>query len=685
MPLPEPAPSAKPPAQFFAKALFLILLVSAVYVPSTQNQFIWDDDHHAGRAVKFHQDGLVRGLQTIWFEPLAAAQYYPMVWSSFLLEHHFWGQDPLGYHVVNILLHIGVALLLWRVLCQLGLPWPFAASLLFALHPVHVESVAWVSERKNVLSGFFYMASLLAFLKWHLPSADHSSTKAGAPQKGRNHLYFLSALLFACALTSKTVTASLPFVIMLVLWWKQQLNRAVVVRLMPFVVAGVAMGSVTIWMEQGHAGAIGEPWDLSFLERCLIAGRAIWFYVGKLLVPFKLTFIYPRWHIDSSDLVQYLFPLSALGLLVALWLLSRRRRRGPLAAVLIYGGTLFPALGFINVFPMQFSFVADHFQYLASIAIITLFVSLAHRFMGAFPTRFATAVCFLVLSLYCTQVWQLQAQYKDQTTLWIATIAKNPSAWIAHGNLGAIYMNEGRDAEAMESLARSLALNPKQIIAHNNLAKLHLRKARELRDGRGEAVATRIQQHVDQALLHGNRAVVLGQDERAYLSRRLLQPPVAQDHVESEQIVGDIKRFQGDSAGAMGHYRVMLTLNPRSSDAFSRIGALELESGDYGRALGFFHKALAANPGRSDVLYNMGIAYYRINKLAQAEDALQLALRNGAAEEFVLPHYYLGLIDQAMERSQEAREHFEIVALKMPEHRIAHKALQRMLDLAFSR
>ncbi|MGH1541650.1 MAG: tetratricopeptide repeat protein [Arenicella sp.] len=654
----------------FLKILLLCSAVLVVYLPSTQNGFIWDDDHHVGKAPEFYADGLAAGLKEIWLNPLATAQYYPVVWSSFLLEHHFWQQNPLGYHIVNILLHIAVAILLWLVLCHLGVPWPFAVAALFALHPVNVESVAWVSERKNVLSGLFYMASMLTFLKWHCKK------QINAPNQS-NVFYFLSALLFMLALGSKTITATLPFVIMLLLWWKHSLDRMVFLRLVPFILAGVGMGCLTIWMEQGHAGAIGEAWDLSFVERSLIAGRAIWFYSEKLILPLNLTFIYPRWQIDPSVLWQSLFPLGVFIVVLLLWANREKIGRGPLAAFLIYCGTLFPALGFLNVFPMQFSFVADHFQYLASAAMLALLVSVVHRLAFRLDKRIAGLAFLAMIVFYAINSWGLQAQYKNQTTLWLATIDKNPNAWIAHGNLGAMYLNEKRYPEAIESLSKAIELNPKHIIPFNNLARLYLNLAKTYTQTEQEKNS----KHLEQALSYGMRAIELGDAEREYFITKRIKPRVAQDHLDSHLIVGDARRHQGHNDAAKANYEAVLSLSRHNTDAFNRLGALALGSKDNLKALKFFKKSLSVKPGQFDSLYNLGVVHYRLGQLQQAEAALNQALLFGASEGFVLPHYYLGLIDLKQGRLEPASDHFEIVAMKMPQHAIGHKALDQMLNI----
>ena len=316
-------------------ALLLVGLTAGAYIPAMSGGFIWDDDDYV-------QDNLtlrsLEGLGQIWFQPGATRQYYPLVHTTYWLEYRLWGLDPTGYHVVNVILHALSAVLVWRLLIRLKVSGAWAAAALFALHPVHVESVAWITERKNALSGAFYLGAAWAYLRYE---------EAHSPR-----LYWAALFLFAAALLSKTVTCTLPAALLLVLWWKGQTPmRRTAVALVPFFALGAAMSGMTVWMEKHSVGAWGPEWDLSLVERGLIAGRALWFYAAKLLVPLNLTFIYPRWAIDATAVWQYLYPIGALGVGALLWAFRERLGRGPLTGVLFFAGTLTPALGFFQLLP----------------------------------------------------------------------------------------------------------------------------------------------------------------------------------------------------------------------------------------------------------------------------------------------------------------------------------------------
>ena len=337
------------------KGWLLLIAVIFVYQPVWHGKPIWDDDAHLTPPALRSS----RGLARIWIEPGATQQYYPLVHSIFWVEHKLWDDATLGYHLINILLHAFSALLFWKILRQLQVPGAYLAAAMFALHPICVESVAWISEIKNTLSGAFYLGAALVYLRF-------DRTRNGK-------FYFFALGLFLLGLMSKTVIATLPAALLVVFWWQRgKLSwKQDVLPLIPFFMLGIGAGLFTAWVERKYVGASGSGYDFTFIERLLIAGRAIWFYLGKLIWPVDLTFIYPRWHVSQTVWWQCVFPITALLVSAGLWLLSRRNR-APLAAWLFFVGTLFPAMGFFNVFPFCYSFVADHFQYLACIGLITL-------------------------------------------------------------------------------------------------------------------------------------------------------------------------------------------------------------------------------------------------------------------------------------------------------------------------
>ncbi|HEX4824969.1 MAG TPA: tetratricopeptide repeat protein [Candidatus Polarisedimenticolaceae bacterium] len=439
----------------------LVALVVAAYLPVLSAGYVWDDDRHVTANAVLTAP---HGLAAAWITLDATPQYYPLTHTVFWLEHALWGFAPAGYHLVNVLLHALSAVLLFRILVLLEIPGAFLAAAIFGVHPVHVESVAWVSELKNALSGVLYLGASRLFLGWAL-----------GRERGDARPLF-AALLFACALLSKTVTASWPVAMAIVLWWKTgTVERRAALWLAPLLALGALFGGITHHLERTQVGASGAEWELSLLGRLALSGRIVWFYLAKLVWPYPLIFIYPRWTIDATSILAWIW-IVGVG---AAFVLCRRLSRGAFAALAFFVVTLAPALGFFDVYPMRYAFVADHFQYLASIAPIVLFAAfLAKR---RWTLQAAAALVVALASLTAVRA----TAYRDEETLWRDTIARNPSAWIAHNNLGILLAEKGRNDEAAAAFARVLALKPDHAGARANLGYLQ-----ELQGKPAEAAAT---------------------------------------------------------------------------------------------------------------------------------------------------------------------------------------------------
>jgi tetratricopeptide (TPR) repeat protein len=467
------------PARFLPPA-GLILLVALAYVPTAWASYIWDDQYYVIENTALRD---LRGLKRIWLAPRASPQYYPVVFSMFWLEYHLWGLDPLGYHGVNVAVHGLNVLLVWRVLARLALPGAWLGAAIFSVHPVHVESVAWIAERKNLLSGLFYFCAVLAYWRF-APPAEF----AGRTARGRWGWYGAAWLFYLAALGSKSVACSLPAAFLLIAWWKRgRINSRDILPLIPFFLAGVAASAVTVWMETFHVGALGPEWSLTALDRCRVAGRALWFYAGKLAWPAGLCFIYPRWRLETWHGWQDAYPIGFLASVGALWWTRARIGRGPITGVLFFAGTLLPALGFFNIYPQRYSFVADHFQYLASLGLIVPAAVLLAR-PTAHPRVWSAAMASLLLFLVILTFARTLA-FRDDGTLWSDTLRKDPSSWMAHNNLDTFYLKRGLLAEAEPHFLAALQLHPDYPEARYNLgavleeqgdltsAEQHLRKA----------------------------------------------------------------------------------------------------------------------------------------------------------------------------------------------------------------
>jgi tetratricopeptide (TPR) repeat protein len=556
----------------------IVLLVFLAYLPTLRGGFIWDDDSYVTHNPTLH-DG--EGLRQIWFKVGAVPQYYPMVHTTFWLEYHLWGLNPVGYHLINVLLHAIAAILLWQVLRRLQAPGAWLAAVIFALHPVEVESVAWVTERKNVLSAVFYFAAALAYLRfvaWEKPDG---------PNRFRWSWYLGALVLFLAALLSKTVACSLPAVLLLMCWWKKgRVQRGDVMPLLPFFVVGVALGLMTAWIEKYHVGAQGADWSLTFADRCLIAGRALWFYAGKLVWPAPLTFIYPRWEIEPAVWWQWLFPIAAAGVVAGLWLARRRIGKGPLVAVLFFAGTLGPALGFVNVYPMRYSFVADHFQYLASVGLIILFAAGLNRAPRVIP---ATLVVLLG-----ALTWQQTGIYRDLETLWRDTLAKNPGCWMAQNNLGTVFADKGRYDEAIKYYRKAIQLNP-------NFS--------EAQYGLGLAFAA--QGRLDEAIENYRKAIQINPDYRDALND-----------------LGNALASKGRFDEAIGNYRKAIRINPNYAEARYNLGNALAAQGQLDEAIENYYKAIRINPNYAEAQNNLGIALADKGRFGEAIEAFRKAIQS---------------------------------------------------------
>jgi len=487
-------PSNVPPAQPFQTTrktpwitigiATIVLATLLAYIPAIGGGFIWDDDSYV-TANPLLQD--LDGLRRIWV-PRQTPQYYPAVFSMFWVEYQLWGLNPFGYHLINVLLHTANALLVWRLCQRIGIlrgagAWLIAA--IFALHPVHVESVAWITERKNVLSGLFYLLSMLAYLRFE----DERPTLASRPWRW----WALSLMLFILALLSKTVTCSLPAALILIMLYRRTpITPRRLTPLLPFFCIGLALALQTANIERMHVGASGEEFAFTVADRLLIASRALLFYPWKVIWPWPVMFIYPRWSVNASSIVSY-WPLAIVAALAAMLMIAYHRgRRGPALAVAFYAGTILPALGFIDIYPMVFSFVADHFQYLASLGVnILLGVAVAQ-----FPNkwlRISTGAA--ILSTLFVLTWLQASTYQNAESVYRDTLSKNNDAWMPHNNLGNILLE--RDPVAAEHEYReALRIKPDHYTAQSNLAE-----------------ALRRQNRIEEAMVECRKAIYIIQTE----------------------------------------------------------------------------------------------------------------------------------------------------------------------------
>ncbi len=589
--------------------LLLVVLIALAYTPVWEAGFVWDDDDHLT-----NNPCIVGplGFADIW--TTSRAVYYPLVLTSFWALHKVAGLDPFPYHLLNVMMHAASALVLWRVLKALKARGAWLAAALWGLHPVMVQSVAWITELKNTQSAFFFLLAILAFL-----TADNALERHAR----RRVLFALSLVLFALALASKPSTVVLPAVLALCLWWRhRRLRGGDLIRLAPFFCLALAASVWTIWEQKFHSGALGAEWMQTWPERIAIAGRDIWFYLGKLVWPEPLIFIYPRWEIAAHSAIAFLPTAAAIAGLVFLWW----KRRGPLRPVLFAAAylvvALAPVLGFFSVYFFRYSFVSDHFQYLAAMGPLALLAAGLARgldFFGDEGRAFQPAIAVPLLLLLGALTFRQTLAYDDAETLYRRTLQLNPACWMAEGNLAGLLVEKGGLDEAIGHYEKAVALWPGHAEAHNNLANAYLRK--------GE---------LDQALLHFQKVVGIWPNE-----------------LEAWNNIGGILLQQGRIEEAIAEFEKVIRLNPQQARAQNNLGNALLQAGRIDEAIGHYEKTLALPFDLAEAHYNLGNAFLQKGDFAQAIAHYREALAR--RPDHANTHNNLG---NALERQGHAAEAF---------------------------
>ncbi|MDD9819560.1 MAG: tetratricopeptide repeat protein [Nitrospira sp.] len=544
--------------------LGLCLLVAVSLFPVTRAGFVWDDS-------VLTQSQSVRttsGLSQIWFTPRIIeneAHYWPILYTTFWLEHKLWGLNPLGYHLVSLLLHLAITLLLWRLLLRLGVPGAWVVAAVFAVHPTHVESATWVIGRKDLLASLFYLACALSYLRF--------------AEDRRRWGYVLALPLFVLSLLSKAIAVTLPVSLLIWIWWKRgRVTGADVAGVMPFLLVGLGI-ILADWAY--YQGRDFTSFNYSLTERMLIAAQALWFYVGKLVWPTELAVIYPRWDISVSDPLAWGAVIAAMAVVVLLWIARHRIGRGPLAGVLCFAVTLSPVLGFVDYGYMKFAFVADRYQYLASAAMLAVLIGVvAHgtrRLRGVWRTG-VYAMTMGLLVVLGTLSWHQTGIYRDNITFYRHIISLNPQARTAHSNLGLAYQKAGRYEEALAAcrLEYQKALKYPADKVWNSWAHVCVGKAAEMLGRFDEA-----EQYF----------------RRAYEIRPTFPPVLA--------YLGAFLVNSGQRPGeAIKYFRVLTSMKPGNPDYHSGMGAALAGIGRLKAALRSYDRALALAPYMAEARAN---------------------------------------------------------------------------------
>jgi protein O-mannosyl-transferase len=577
-----------PPGRAWIFAGVLAAVTIFAYRPAWHGGFLWDDDAYIiNNELLTARDG----WQRIWFSLDSPSQYFPLSYSTFRIEHALWSLNTTGYHWVNLLLHVGNALLVWAVLARLGVPGSWLAAAIFALHPVQVESVAWITEQKNVLMVFFFLLTLLGWIAF-----------INERTQRRGIFYCLALIFYVLALSAKATACTLPAALFLILWLrKKPITMQRVIQVVPFVILGIGMGLLAVWWERYHQGTNRGVFPfLSPIERILVASRAVWFYLSKIFWPSNLTFIYPRWNISPLDLLDYIPLLAGIAACVAICFLRRYVGRSVEVAAAFFVATLSPVLGFIMLFTFRYTFVADHYQYLACIGPIALasagIVTLSDKFTQ-YRAVIVSAALLIVASLGAL-TWRQAATYADIETLWRTTLARNPECWMAHTNLGLVLLQKGNIDEGIAHYRSALQMQPDSWDAEYNL---------------GTALVAKGQ--VDEAILHCERAVGMR--------------PTDPDALVS---LGDALLQKGRIDEAIAHYQKAMMLHPDHFLARYGLGHALLEKGELDSAIQVCRSALLLRPWDADCHTTLAIALEEKGNPAEAiqhyQKALELAPRS---------------------------------------------------------
>jgi Flp pilus assembly protein TadD len=602
----------------FAIAFAAVLLA---YLPALFGGFVWDDDSHVTGAMALRT---AEGLRDIWLKPGATCQYYPLTFTAFWLQYHLWALHPFGYHAVNILLHAANALLLRHLLHRMRAPGAWWAAGLFALHPVYVMSVAWITELKNVLSTAFALGSALLLLR-HWEEQERGTA--------RRPVLLLGAAwtLFACALLSKTAALVLPVGVGALLWWRTgRLGRRQAVTLALMLAAGIAAGLATLWIERTLVGARGEEFHLSLPERIIVAGRSFWFYLGKLFWPARLSFIYPTWEVHAADWRSYLFPASALALLAAAWLSRGRIGRGPFAALAHFALASPVLVLFQVIFMMRYTYVSDHWQYVSSIGVVALVAGAAETVGRRFDSggrRIAGAGAAALLAVLGALTWRQATIYRNIETLWRDTLAKNPQCWMAHNNLGLVLVDRGDLAGAIHHHREAIRIKPDHAKARANLGVALVKAGRSAEAAAQYTRALELDPSCAEALANWGMLLVKQGKTEEGLSRVEQAMRIRPGFDEAVNGMGLVLAGQGKEEEAIRQFERALAINPRNVNALNNVGALLVRRERLEEGAERYRAALQLQPDNASIHHNLGHVLSLLQRYDEAVARFREAIR----------------------------------------------------------
>ncbi len=619
-------------ARSFLLAAGLVLLTLLVYWPCMHGPFTWDDDRYVTSCRGVTEPG---GIGTIWTDLVALPDAYPLTFSALWAQYRLWGNSPFGYHMVNVILHGLAAVAAWLLLRRLGLKTAWAAAFIFAVHPVHVESVAWISELKNVLSLLLGLLAAVMYLRFAGIGDEHAGKT--------RHCWWVYAgglLLFILALLSKSVLCTLPVMLALMIWLTRpaELKRHVL-YLLPWFAVAAGISAITAYVEHHHTSEISFLNDITFPQRIGIVFHALAFYLGKLIIPDPILVIYPKW--DHTQLAaQIPYAILIIGLLVLAFLARKKFGRGPLAALLIYIIALGPTLGLINFFTMWYSFVFDHYQYLGTLAVIALGCEIARVGIAWLRVRVPTdhqqlmryvpgAAIAGVLLVFSSLTLGYAGLWGFPEALWRFTVDHNSNAFIAYQNL-AIHMTERKNFERTEPLnmrykdqiallERAIEIEPRDYRSYMTLAQLYnwsgdyAAATVYFRNGR-EKMPKRVKDR-NQGFTMSSTATsqpTITDDDNVTVPLSDFSPPY---------LAGKSLEKLGDYAGAALRYQDALRANGRNITAGLGLGRCYAALGQYPDAVVIFKTALSFDPANKEAWRELAKVYRVVGDAKSAEAA----------------------------------------------------------------
>jgi protein O-mannosyl-transferase len=646
---------ARPDPRLTWAAALLVATTVLAYLPAFRGGFVFDDIPFLVQNTRIREIG---GLFSFW-SSTRQTDFWPVTYTAFWMEWRLWGSNPAGYHAVNIALHASEALLLWAVLRRLRIPGAYLAAFLFAVHPVNVESVAWIIQLKNLMAMLF----LLLAAWWFAGSAALRG-------EGADRSYALSLAAFVLAMLSKGSAAVLPLVLLgIVLSRRRPAARDLAVLAPFFAVAGL-LAATDVWFQKHGLDEVFR--SAGFAERLAGAGAVVWFYLWKALAPVGLLFVYPQWNVRPGDLLWWAPLAGAAALTALLWRNRGGWARQPLFAWGYYCAALLPVMGFTDVYFMKFSLVADHYQHIALVGVASLAGAAWSRW-EAVAARAARAAAVAVIAILACLTWRQCGIYRDSETLWTSVLRGNPGCLLAQNNLGNSLLSSGRTQDALERYREEIRVDPGYADAHNNLGMVLAGQGR-LAEARAEVeTALRLQPNSPPALV--NLATILQKQGLEFEARRALEKALRldPDDADAHMGMGVLMAASGETSDAVREFRDAVRLRPDSWDAFENLGNALGILGRPEEAQAAYRSALKGKPRDAALHARLAAVLGDGGRIPEAAEQYAQSLRLDPGVPEV--HYNLGaLLAQSGDLAGALREFGEAVRLR-PGYAEAHANL----------